>query len=214
MTALIRNVLVLASVLALAFVCAAQTVERIGRAPSDLPEPIRHAVEEKGYRIPLTNGLTADLWFAKELNLPQQDKTSPDALYPQLPPSAFVGILKIGHDMPDYRGQAIRAGTYTLRYELLPQDGNHLGVSPNPDFLLAIPASDDPNPIQPWVLKKVVEMSAKSTGGSHPAVIAMETAGEPATVAKTDAGAVFSVAIPSASGTQRIGICLTCAASQ
>ncbi len=193
---------------------AQQKVERVTLPATGLSEPIRHDVEEKGYRITLDNGWTADFWFAKELNLPQQDKTNAEALYPELPPSAFVGILRLPQKMSDYRGQTIPAGTYTLRYELLPQDGNHLGVSPNPDFLLAIPAAEDVNPIQPWAYKHAVEMSSKTTGSNHPAVIALDNAGEPGTITKNDHGTIFSVSIPHATGTEKIGICLACSASQ
>jgi hypothetical protein len=192
---------------------AQQKIERIVLPTSGLSEPIRDAFEDKGYLVTLDKGWTADFWFPKELNLPQQDRANPDALYPKLPASAFMGIMKLHQDAADYRGQTIRAGTYTLRYELLPQDGNHLGVSPNPDFLLVIPLADDVNPIQPLIFKKVVEMSSKTTG-SHPAVIALDNAGEPGTVTKTDNGIVFSVAIPTALGAQKIGICLNCSASQ
>ena len=192
---------------------AAQTVERIAQPANGLSETIRHAVEERGYRVTLDNGWTADFWFAKELNLPPQDKSNPNALYPQLPASTFIGIVELHQNTPDYRGQAIRSGTYTLRYELLPQDGNHLGVAPNPDFLLVSPVTEDPNPMQPLALKKIVEMSSKTTG-SHPAVIALENAAPPGTVVKTDNGSVFTIAIPAGSKTEKIGVCLTCSASQ
>lgn len=190
---------------------AAQKVERITVPASGLSEPIQHAVEEKGYRVTLDNGWTADFWFAKQLLA--NEKTVPGALYPALEPGAFIGIVTLHQNLSDYRGQTIRPGTYSLRYELLPQDGNHLGVSPNPDFLLAIPAGEESNPIQPLVLKKVVEMSSKVTG-SHPAIIALDSAGEPGTLTKTDQGIVFSVAVPTAAGSEKIGICLTCSASQ
>lgn len=191
---------------------AQQKVERIALPTRGLPEAILHDVEEKGYRLTLDHGWIADFWPTEQLL--ETEKTVAGALYPKIEPSAFVGIIVLHQDMPDYRGQTIRAGAYTLRYELLPQDGNHLGVSPNPDFLLAIPANDDPNPVQPWVLKHVVAMSSKSTGTNHPAVIALENAGEPGTMTKSDQGAVFSVAIPTGPGSEKLGICFTCSASQ
>ena len=33
-----------------------------------------------------------------------------------------------------------------MRYALMPDDGNHLGVAPNRDFLLLVRAADDPDP--------------------------------------------------------------------
>ncbi len=66
--------------------------------------------------------------------------------------------------------------------------------------------------------KKLVALSAKSTGSGqiHIAVIALEGAGETATVVKTDHGTVvFTVAIPSASGAaEKLGIVLKGAGTQ
>lgn len=213
MTALIRKVLTSASVLAFVSGCAAQTVERIG-APgaSNLPEIAKQAVEVKGYRVLVDKGAAMEFWFAK--NLGTTKKEAAGALYPELSDGEFVGVVSFAQAFTDFRGQSIPAGAYTLRYQLLPQDGNHLGVAPNPDFLLAVPVASDANPEQTYPYKKLVALSAKSTGGSHPAVIAMEAAGDAGTLTKNDAGTVFSVAIPTPTGTQRIGICLTCSASQ
>jgi hypothetical protein len=99
---------------------------------------------------------------------------------------------------------------YTLRYQLLPQDGNHMGVAPNPDFLLASPVAADSRPEQSYVYRKLVALSARSTGTNHPAVIALEVAGDPNTVVKTEHGTVvFTIAIPSAGGTpETLGIVL------
>ena len=62
--------------------------------------------------------------------------------------------------MSDFRGQAVPGRHYTLRYQLLPQDANHLGVSPNPDFLLAIPVASDTKPDAVYPFDKLVALSA------------------------------------------------------
>ncbi len=61
-------------------------------------------------------------------------------------------MVRFPQGMSDYRGQSLPPGVYTLRYQLLPQDGNHMGVAPNPDFLLASPAASDSRPEQSYVL--------------------------------------------------------------
>lgn len=212
MTTRIRNALPLLSVLILASVCMAQTVGRIEiSAASNLPSSVKMAVQAKGYRVALQSG-TADFWFAKNLTITKREAAG--ALYPELSDGEFVGLVSFAQTFTDFRGQSVPSGVYTLRYQLLPQDGNHLGVSSNPDFLLAIPVAADAHPEQAYAYKKLIALSAKSTGGSHPAVIAMETAGEPGTLTKADTGLVFSVAVPANSGMLKIGICLTCSASQ
>src|ERR1019366_1874194 len=191
-------------------------VERIGAlsAPA-ASDALKQAVETKGYRITLDGGWTAEFWFAKQLKTVAKDV--PGALYPGLANAEFVGVVNLPKGMTDFRGQAIPAGVYTLRYQLLPQDGNHLGVAPNPDFLLAIPVASDPNPEQGYLYKKLVALSAKTTGTSHPAVIALDTAGAPGSAVGDKQGTVvFTVAVPSAgaSATEKLGIVVKGAAGQ
>ena len=198
-----------------ALMCAAvlaQEMERTGAPPATIPETLRQAVEVKGYRATADKDHAAEFWFARDLATSKKDV--PGALYPELSNGEFVGIVQFAQAFRDFRGQTVPAGLYTLRYQLLPQDGNHLGVAPNPDFLLATPAAADAHPDEDYPYKKLVALSAKSTGGSHPAVFALDNASQPGTVTKTEAGTVLSVAVPSASGSEKIGICLSCAASQ
>ena len=192
---------------------AADKVESIGPPPSGVSNDLRQAVEDKGYRVTLDSGWTGEFWFAKNLTTTKKDV--PGALYPGLSDGEFVGVVNFPRGFSDFRGQSLPAGMYSLRYQLLPQDGNHLGVAPNPDFLLAIPAADDSHPDQSYPYKKLVALSAKSAGGNHPAVIAMEGGGEAGNVALTDQGyAVFTVAISSSSGSVNLGIIVKGSSSQ
>ena len=195
---------------------ATPQVERIGAltAPG-ASDALKQALEEKGYRITLDGGWTAEFWFAKQLKTTAKDV--PNALYPELANAEFVGVVNLPKGMTDFRGQAIPVGVYTLRYQLLPQDGNHMGVAPNPDFLLAIPVASDPSPEQGYLYKKLVALSAKTTGTNHPAVIALDTAGDPSSVAGDAQGVmVFTVTVPSsgASATEKLGIVVKGAAAQ
>ena len=192
---------------------AADKVERSGPPPASVSSELRQAVEEKGYRVTLDGGWTGEFWFAKNLATTKKDVSG--ALYPELSDGEFVGVVSFPRGFSDYRGQSIPAGVYTLRYQLLPQDGNHLGVAPSPDFLLAIPAADDSHPDAIYPYKKLVALSAKSTGGNHPAVIAMEGGGAAGSVNMTDQGyVVFTVAVPSSSGSEKLGIIVKGSASQ
>jgi hypothetical protein len=199
--------------IALSVVAAAQ-VSRIGAlsAPGASDE-LKHAVEDKGYRVTLDDGWTADFWFAKQLKTATKDVAG--ALYPGLANAEFIGVGSLPKGMTDFRGQAIPAGVYTLRYQLLPQDGNHLGVAPNPDFLLAIPVAGDPSPERSYLYKKLVALSAQATGTNHPAVIALDTAGEPGSVVKDAGVIVLTIAAPTSSGaTEKLGIVVKGTAAQ
>ena len=195
---------------------AAPQVERIGALTvPGASDALKQAVEDKGYRITLDGGWTAEFWFAKQLKTAA--KNVPGALYSELTNAEFVGVVNLPKGMADFRGQAIPAGVYTLRYQLLPQDGNHMGVAPNPDFLLAIPLASDPNPEQGYLYKKLVALSAKATGTNHPAVIALDAPGDPGSAVGDKQGAVvFSVTVPSsgASATEKLGIVVKGAAAQ
>ena len=200
--------------IAMGTIVAAAQVQRIGAIPAaGSSDEVRHAVEEKGYRITLDDGWTAEFWFVRQLKPATKEATG--ALYPELSNAEFVGVVNLPKGMADFRGQAIPPGVYTLRYQLLPQDGNHMGVSPNPDFLLAIPVASDPNPGQHYLYKRLVALSSQATGGSHPAVIAMDTAGEPGSIAKDASQTVLTVAISTSAGaTQKLGIVVKGAAAQ
>ena len=195
---------------------AAPQVERIGALTvPGASAALKQAVEDKGYRITLDGGWTAEFWFAKQLKTAA--KNVPGALYSELTNAEFVGVVNLPKGMADFRGQAIPAGVYTLRYQLLPQDGNHMGVAPNPDFLLAIPLASDPNPEQGYLYKKLVALSAKATGTNHPAVIALDTPGDPGSAVGDKQGTVvFSVTVPSsgASATEKLGIVVKGVAAQ
>ena len=197
------------------FAAAAQ-VERIG--PLTAPgasDALKQAVEEKGYHITLDGGWTAEFWFARALAT--AGKESPGALYPQLANGEFVAVVHFTRGSSDYRGQPIPPGFYTLRYQYLPQDANHMGVSPNPDFLLAIPVAADANPGETLPFKRLVNLSAKASGTAHPAVIAMATAATPASVSKDDQGmTILTVEVPAAppGKTEKLGIVLKGQATQ
>ena len=194
--------------LALPLCAASPGVERTG--PLAVPEAsddLKKTVEQKGYRVILDDGWSAEFWFARVLVTASNGAAG--ALYPELANGEFVGVVSFPKGSSDYRGQAIPAGVYTLRYQYIPQDANHMGVSPNPDFLLAIPVAADGDPSQNLPFKRLVSLSAKTTGTPHPAVIAMAPAGAPASVAKDEQGmTILTLEVPiTASGkTEKIGI--------
>src|SRR5437867_2154386 len=168
--------------MAVSLVCAAQNgkVETIGLPPEpDLLQSVRQVLEPKGYRVALDDGSVAcELWLRK--SVPSQPKKDVQgAIYTELGESTLVGVLHFPQASTDYRGQAIPAGFYTLRYELLPNDGNHLGAAPNRDFLLLIPAASDPDPNATFKLQELVTMSARTSGMKHPS---------PLSLAQTDSG--------------------------
>ena len=182
-------------------------VDRIGPlTAAGASDEVKKAVEEQGYHVTVDDGGSADFWFARALATPGGNAAG--ALYPDLSNGEFVGVVTFSKGTSDFRGQAIAAGTYTLRYQYIPQDANHMGVSPNPDFLLAVSIASDTSPADDMAFKRLVALSSKAAGTSHPAVFAMAPAGTPNAVSKDDQGMmVFTVEVKTAGGkTEKIGI--------
>jgi hypothetical protein len=115
-------------VAALAVPGAAATLERIGAlSVPGATDSIKKSVEEKGYRVVLDDGWTADFWFSRALATTSSEAAG--ALYPQLVNGEFVAVVNFSKGSSDFRGQAVPAGAYTLRYQYIPQDANHRGVT-------------------------------------------------------------------------------------
>jgi hypothetical protein len=198
--------LAIAPVLLLSLIAAAQNskVERTGvLTDSAVPEPVRESLETQGYRVTLEDPKPAcELWLRRSVP-GQATKDAAGVVYPQLAESTLVGVVHFPQTAADFRGQQVPAGFYTLRYALIPDDGNHLGVSPNRDFLLLIPAQSDRDPNATFKFPELVTMSAKTVGAKHPSPLSMTPAEKPTggTVAKDDQDHwIFSAVLKLASG--------------
>lgn len=171
-----RTTAVAAFLLAIACLCAAQTgkVEALG-PPTDasIPDSVKSVLDTTGHRLVLDDGTVAcEIWLRKTVPV-QTKKDVPNVLYSELTESTLVGVISFPHPATDYRGQAIKPGAYTLRYELIPEDGNHLGVAPNRDFVLLIPVSSDPDPDATFKFDELVNLSRKATGTRHPGPLSL-----------------------------------------
>jgi hypothetical protein len=193
-------------VLALAAPLAANgvTVAKHGDAvPADIAAPVK-AVLAPGGATAKVGENTIEFWWVKSLEA--KDKT-----WAGVAEGTLVGAMKVSAPFRDIRGRTLKAGTYLLRYALQPQNGDHLGVSPHREFLLATPAAEDTTP---GVLghDPAVDLAKKSINISHPAVMSIDppvATAAPLTVSQNEAGhtsVVFEV--PTAQGPLRFGLIL------
>lgn len=168
----------------------AQKLEKLPAFSGDAPDKLKAALDSTGYRVILPNTLAAcDIWFATNVKTTKRADAK-GATYTDFADSEFLGVISFpkggGHD---FRGQTVRPGFYTMRYQLLPGDGNHLGVAPNPDFVLLIPLADDPDPAVNHDFGKLVELSAAAAHSAHPAAFEMmPPEGEEPNAVQTDDG--------------------------
>lgn len=170
-------------------------------ADASVPEPVRAALEPKGFRVSLDDASVAcEVWFAKSLGA-QPHKDVPGVAYPELTESTFIGVLRFPQPGSDYRGQTIAPGYYSLRYELLPDDGNHLGAAPNRDFLLLLPIAADADPATALKPADAIDRSRKASGTRHPAPLSLVQPDAGTSIVKGDEGHwIFSTTLKLASG--------------
>ena len=172
---------------------AAGKVETIGAFAGAAPDWVKAALEPQGYRVSLSDGTVAnEVWFRKD--------------FPGLNTGAFAGVITFPKDGKDFRGQDVRAGSYTLRYAKMPEDGDHLGASPTPAFLLLTPAEDDAEPGDDLTFKEVTKLSAKTAGTNHPSPMNLADLSSqkefPAVAGNNMGHEVFYVKLKAAGGTE------------
>ena len=192
-------------VLMLCSLCVAQSgkIESIGPlTDSAVPEQVRQTLEAKGYRLTLDDPKPCcELWLRAKV--PAQASKSTELVYPQFSESELLGVVHYPQSATDFRGNPIPAGFYTLRYELLPNDGNHLGVAPNRDFALLIPAQSDADPNATFKFQQLVDLSAKTAGTKHPSPLSLSPVDKPSsgTVIRDDQDHwIFSASLKPTSG--------------
>jgi len=145
-------------------------VESIGELKeAKVAEAVRGALEPKGVRVLDDKGkAVCEVWFRKEI--PTTKDEIPGSSFGQIPEGSFIGVINFPANTSDYRGQGIKAGFYTLRFGLILQDGNHLGVSPMRDFFLLCPVGEDKDPNTQLKTEDLLKMSRNASGAGHPTV--------------------------------------------
>ena len=144
---------------------SAQTLvaEALAEAPpAELNAAIKNLLGKSGVRV-TSNGTTLDFWWA---DLKAES-------WEALDEGAVVGAMRVAGAFEEIRGKKVAPGVYTLRYGLQPQNGDHLGVSENREFLLVSPAAVDKDPA-PHGHEGTIELSKQAIGGSHPGVLSID----------------------------------------
>ena len=163
----------LVSFAALARGQGAYKTESIGALNSpDVPKTLTDALEPQGTRLVNDKGApVSEVWLVKSLSAGSAG--SPDAVYSTLGVGELVGVLHFPGQGSDFRGQPIKPGYYTLRYATIPQDGNHMGVNPYPDFLLMSPVSVDTQLGAIGKVEDLVKLSKQASRTAHPAILSL-----------------------------------------
>ncbi|HEX2666269.1 MAG TPA: hypothetical protein VHM93_25795 [Candidatus Acidoferrum sp.] len=137
--------------------------------PSDLAASVQRALSPTGIRVSGPGGALCDIWLGKAVAGKANAPQSLGVVFPQFAQGTLVGAIRFPNSVKDYRKQSIKAGVYTLRYALVPENGNHMGVAPQRDFVLASPAALDQDP-STLTIDQTLTLSRKATGSNHPSV--------------------------------------------
>ncbi len=164
---MIRFFLVAVLLLVCSPVFAEGKVEAMGAlTDASIAAPIKAAVEDKGWRVTDEKGKPiAEVWLAKKVEAAGQEVMG--ANYGHIPEGTLLGVIHFPANTSDYRGQAVKAGYYTLRYALILENGAHLGVSPTRDFVLLCAPGDDKE-AKALTAAETIKLSIKASGSGHP----------------------------------------------
>jgi len=141
-----------------------------GGAPAEVAPAIGQALQKDGIKISNNGAAYCEIWF--RTGKPSGAKsTEENVTLPLVPVGALLGVIRFDGKGADRRGQTIQAGVYTLRYGIMPVNGDHQGAAPQRDFLLLSPASEDRDLNSTPGFEALVAMSRKASGTPHPAVL-------------------------------------------
>ena len=168
--------------------------------PAELGPPVATALSPDV--VTVTAGSSKlEFWWVKSLALRNSASGAPS--WGDVPDGTLVGALRLSANWTDIRGYTVRPGVYTLRFALQPQNGDHLGISPNREFLLPAPAADDVT-LDPVGYDGAVALARKSSRRAHPASISIDppsSTAKPLSASTNDLGhQVVLVSVPTSAG--------------
>jgi len=148
-------------------------LEKSGAPPDSIAATLKEQLQTTGLKIQVDGKVLGEFWMRKELPTAEGSNSGLGIQFTAVPDGTFAGVVQFPESWKDYKGQAIPAGVYSLRYGIEPADGNHMGVSTYRDFLLLVPVADDKDPAAKYTTQDLVKLSAKAAGTNHPAVLAL-----------------------------------------
>jgi hypothetical protein len=186
--------------------------------PKELKEPIRKLLSDQSIQLlGPKDEVLCQLWFRKEVPVDAtEDQVKTGLTYKEIKETTLLGAVKYHKASNEYRKQKVKPGVYTLRLAFQPMDGDHMGVSAYQEFCLLVSANKDEK-ADTMEAKALQELSTKSIGTTHPAVLMLfpyeKPKAEPKLVKKSNNHWVLDVKADAKVGSKKtatgIGIGLT-----
>jgi hypothetical protein len=172
-----KSIILLGMALVVRMVCSAQaadvTVKVADKAPpKEIGASITKVLQPKAIQVLQGDKPIYEFWFRNEVPLKSQPE-SPSKGLDVLEETTFLGVAVAPEARRDYRDDEIEPGTYTMRYGLQPQDGDHLGTSEYLFFVVLIPAKADTELDGIKKYRPMVKASGKATATGHPVVLSL-----------------------------------------
>jgi hypothetical protein len=141
--------------------------------PAGVPDAVKGALQPEALTVKLGDSTVARFWFTAALSAAKTPSTELGVQYTGVAVGSLVGVVQIEGIWKDYKENAIQAGVYTLRYGVMPADGNHMGVAIYRDFLILLAPAEDPGPGQMLSYDDMVAASVTAAGVPHPAILSL-----------------------------------------
>lgn len=165
----------LAGVLTAAAAFGQYKVEPAGAPPSEVAAAVSKALQKDGSKITNNGQAYCELWLRAQ-KPPANASKEEGASMSGIAQGTLLGVIRFDGKGQDRRGQSIKPGVYTLRYGLIPINGDHQGAAPQRDFLVLSPAATDKDLNSTPTFEALMDMSRKASGTPHPAVLSFSKA--------------------------------------
>lgn len=137
--------------------------------PPELQPPVRDAMSSAALHISEDTDPYCDIWLRAQIPVADRPDKSVGVMFGELEQGALLGVIKFTPTVSDYHNQQVQPGVYTLRYMLLPIDGDHQGKASGRDFVVLVPAAlDTSTDLIP--IADLLDLSRKASSTAHPSV--------------------------------------------
>ncbi len=148
------------------------TTGSAGPAPEGVAPAIAQVLQKDGAKVSNAGAPYCSIWFRTDKTTGTKPAEENQTLT-TLDPGTFLGLIRFDAKGQDRRGQGMKPGVYTLRYALMPINGDHQGAAPQRDFVVMIPAATDSDLAAKPAFEQLMDMSRKASGTPHPAVLSL-----------------------------------------
>jgi len=141
-------------------------------APAEVDASIRGVLQPKPIQVLGGGKPVLEFWLRKEVPLQSKPASAAKAME-AIKQATLLGVVSVPANYQDYRDDTIAAGTYTMRFALQPQDGNHLGTAEFQYFAVLTPVKLDSKLDGITDYKQLVKASSKETSTDHPVIVSL-----------------------------------------